>query len=98
MHNVGDFTHWLGTLDPKEILYALVATIATILATIWSGIFRRSRRYVLSKKALHSYRKNLKQTCSSLIVIGRKQGFSMEDVYVSLDVAISDLNSTPSNV
>lgn len=86
-----DFIHWLKTLDPKEIVYALLAVIATAVMAFWRGLSRKLMAYFRLRRGLRLYRKALRTTCSSLTVIGRRQGFSMQDVYVPLDLAASDL-------
>jgi hypothetical protein len=84
------------TLDAKEILYALAALLLTTIAGFWLGVFKRIRRMIMQHKSLRSYRKALAETCSRLAVIGRRQGFSMKDVYVVLDLATSDLQEEKS--
>jgi len=83
--------HWLVTLDPREIVYALLATFVAGVAALWLGAFRRVRRLFVLRRSVRAYRKSLRQLCSSVIVIGRRQGFQMKDVYVELDLAVSDL-------
>ena len=86
---------WLRTLDLKEVVYALLATFVAVATTAWLGGVKRVKRFVLSRRAFASYKKALRQTCQSLIVIGRRQGFSLGDVYVDLDLATSDLCPSP---
>ena len=44
---------------------------------------------------LQEYRTALRTTCSSLIVVGKKQGFSLSEVFVELDIATSSLSAKP---
>lgn len=83
--------NWVRSWDVMAILYSLIA--ATIFASVlqWLGGFRRLYRAYRSAKGLRSYRKAVTEACSSLIVIGRRRGFNLNEVFVSLDLAPSDL-------
>ena len=84
---------WLSSLDPKEIVYALVATVVATIATMWLGGIRAAKRRFALRKGLSLYKKSLREDCLFLTVIGRRQGFSLKDTYIQLDLAASDLGT-----
>jgi hypothetical protein len=83
--------NWIKTWDLMAILYSLLASIIFALALKWTGFFRWLYQRYIYRRALGSYRKQLSKKCSSLIVIGRRHGFAMKDVFIELDLAQSDL-------
>jgi hypothetical protein len=77
--------------DLMSIIYSLVASVIFFLALKWFGVLRRLKNYFKNKKATGNYLKSIKNDCNSLIVIGKRKGFLLNDVYVTLDLALSDL-------
>jgi hypothetical protein len=73
------------------ILYSLLGSAALALFLWWFGGLRHLIRRVKVLRGLHSYRNEVRQVCSTLIVIGRRRGFSINDVFIPLDLAPSDL-------
>lgn len=94
MH-LGDLQKWVKGWDFMAIFYSLIAAFIFAGLSVWSGAFRYARRILITHKGLRVYRRRLKQLCSNLIVIGRKQGFSLNEVFVELDIATSSLSPTP---
>jgi hypothetical protein len=86
---------WIKGWDFMAILYSLIATLIFVGISAWLGALRYARRTLSTFKGLRVYRRRLKQLCSNLIVIGRKQGFSLDEVFVELDIATSSLSPTP---
>jgi len=82
---------WLSSLDLKEIAYALAATVVATVAAIWLGAIRTAKRRFGLYRGLSFYKRSLREDCLSLTVIGRRQGFSLSDTYIPLDLAASDL-------
>jgi predicted NACHT family NTPase len=69
-------------------------TVAALLAAAilkWAGVFRSAKTAYLLRKARRNYQRLLTEECSSLIVIGRRKGFSIGDVFIPLDIAPSEL-------
>lgn len=85
------FISWVKTWDFMAILYSVLGSIVFALLLKWSGFLGFLRRNYTHIRGMRSYRKTLSQKCSSLVVIGRRQGFSTADVYIPLDLAPSDL-------
>lgn len=81
------FTEW----DYMNIVYSVIATFIGFLALRWLGLFKTLARKLKNKKAVSTYKKILKNECNTLVVIGKRKGFSLNEVYVSLDLACSDL-------
>jgi hypothetical protein len=84
---------WAKTLDAREVIYPLLATAVAALIAGWLGGFRGIKRQIILRRALTRYKKALRKSCLSLTVIGRREGFSLEQTYVPLDIAPSDLAS-----
>lgn len=77
--------------DWKAILYSLLGSALFALILTWLGMFRWLGHRYRHRQGLRNYRRALKEECSSLIVVGRRKGFSIDDVFVPLDIAPSDL-------
>lgn len=73
------------------ILYSLIATFIGLFLLRWGGAFRRVRRKYKYRQAFTKYRSNIADECGLLIVVGRRKGFRLQEVYVPLDTAPSDL-------
>lgn len=88
---------WLMSLDSKEIFYAIVG--GTILALIvnWMNLYRLVHQKYRLRKGLAKYHQYIERICSSLVVIGRRQGFSIKSVFEPLDLAPSDLMQKQAN-
>lgn len=78
-------------LDWMAVFYSLLGSALLALVLKWAGIFSWAGRIYRHRKGLRNYRRALKEECSSLIVVGRRKGFSISDVFVPLDIALSDL-------
>ncbi len=89
--------NWLRTLDLREVVYPLAVTAILFAVALWRGGARNIRRLISRKRGVLHYKAALRKTCQSLIVIGRREGFSLEQVYIPLDLAASDL-SQPSKL
>ena len=79
--------------DIMSIIYSLVASIIFYFVLAWFGVFKKTKEYFKNKKAISNYIESIKEDCNSLIVVGKRKGFSLVDVYVPLDLAQSDLMS-----
>jgi len=80
-----------GKWDWKLIFSAIVALSALLtLALKWVGVFKWLRDKYRYRKGMQSYRKELARECSSLVVVGRRDGFQIQDVFVELDTAPSE--------
>lgn len=88
---IGDIIDWIKTWDFMVILYEVVAALLVALLLKRTGIFRWISRQYKLRKGIRAYRRSVLEDCSSLIVIGKRQGFSIQEVFVRLDVAPSDL-------
>ena len=90
---------WIGTWDRMAILYAVVGGLIITIMIWWFGALARVYKWVYKKakflRGMHRYRTALRKTCSSLIVIGRRQGFSMSEVFINLDLAPSEFSRNP---
>lgn len=81
--------------DWEAIFYNLVAAGMVTAFAMWIGVFRYARNLQRKYLGIRAYRKKLRDSCSQLTVIGKKQGFSLPDVFVQLDIATSSLSPTP---
>ncbi|MEB5932651.1 NACHT domain-containing protein [Pseudomonas mosselii] len=82
--------------DWKSIFYSIIASIIFALAakTIGAARLKAISKKFTRHRAIKKYKSTLKDECSSLIAIGRRNGFDIQDVYVELDLTKSDLNSS----
>lgn len=94
MH-LNEFIESVKNWDWTAIFYNIVASFIFAGLAIWLGVVRYARKFYGRYWGMIAYRRRLQEVCSSLIVIGRKQGFSMNEVFVELDIATSSLSSTP---
>lgn len=76
------------------IIYGVVGSLIAAIIMKWSGLLKSIWIWRKNKKALSNYRKSLFEECNNLIVVGKKDGFRLKDVYVDLDIAKSDLMQT----
>jgi hypothetical protein len=90
-HFFSAFCGWVAKWDFMAIFYSILAAIVFAAIAKWMGVIRFIKRKYLTFAKLKSYSKAVEKECSSLIVIGRRQGFSIKDVFVELDIAPSDL-------
>src|SRR5690554_3365431 len=79
--------------DIMSIIYSLVASAILILGIKWLGIAKKIIYFFKDRKAYKKYKKHTIDECNSLIVVGKRKGFALGDVYVPLDLTQSDLNS-----
>jgi hypothetical protein len=84
--------NWLKVLDLREVAYPLLAAIALAVITLWAGGFRNLKKFFTQRRGASRYKKALRKACQSLIVVGRREGFSLDQVYVPLELATSDLD------
>ena len=79
------------------IFYGIIATLVCIIVAKWIGAFKyiyKKYKYFL---AVRAYKESVSEKCETLIVIGKRKGFKLKEVYVELDVAPSDLMTTKTN-
>jgi ATP-dependent exoDNAse (exonuclease V) alpha subunit len=96
-NNPSSWLTWLKSWDFMAIFYSLVASFVFLIIIKWGGIYDKLYRKYKYAKAKKTYKKNIAEECGLLIVIGRRKGFKLEDVYVSLDTAPSDLMQCADN-
>lgn len=82
--------------DWMSIFYSFFASIIFAILLKWGGVLNILNRKFKLYRGIKKYRNKLKDECSSLIVIGRRSGFAIADVYVDLDISRSDLNQADS--
>jgi len=87
------FKNW----DFMAIIYSIAGSAILMLLMKWLGVFKKINIYVKNKKALQNYIKYTTDECCNLIVVGKRKGFSLADVYVELDLAPSDLMTSKEN-
>lgn len=80
--------------DFMSILYSLLGSILFFLLLKWFGLLKMVNNYFKNHKAKKTYLNSILDDCNTLIVVGKRKGFSLNDVYVELDLAPSDLMST----
>lgn len=85
------FLLWFKNWDFMTILYQIIAALIASILLYWAGVFRFLSRQYKIRKGIRAYKKKLLEDCSTLIVVGRRHGFSIKDVFVELDTAPSDL-------
>ena len=74
-----------------SILYSIIATFIGLILLQWTGFLRWAIKIIKHKRAISKYKNSLAEECGFLIVIGKKTGFKIQEVYVPLDIAPSDL-------
>lgn len=82
---------WVASWDFMAILYSVLGTLLVGVLLKWTGALRWLHSKYKMRRGLRAYKKSTLEECSSLIVIGRRKGFSIKDVFVTLDIAPSDL-------
>lgn len=80
--------------DWKAIFYSFIATVFFAIIAKWTGMIRGIQRRYRLAESIRAYRKSILKFCSSLIIVGKRQGFLLQDVYVDLDLAISDMSTS----
>ena len=83
--------------DFMSILYSLIASAIFLIILKWAGLYKKVILYVKNNKAKKKYKKQLIEECNNLIVVGKRKGFSLLEVYVDLDLAPSDLMNKNDN-
>ena len=81
----------LAQINWVDLGYKVAGTILATGVLKWFGFFRKLGLLYRERKARISYKRILKDECSTLIVIGRRKGFAIDDVFIPLDIAPSDL-------
>jgi NACHT domain len=82
---------WLGTLDWTKIISVLVVPACGLIFVWWKGGFSWVLGQYNYYAGLRAYRKALRKSLRSLAVIGKREGFDLEKVYVHINVNRSDL-------
>jgi hypothetical protein len=77
--------------DFMSILYSLIASAIFLIILKWAGIYKKIILNIENNKAHKKYKKQLIEECNNLIVVGKRKGFSLHEVYVDLDLTPSDL-------
>jgi len=80
--------------DIMSVIYSLVASVLFIGLLWWFGLFKKILNFFKNKSAVKKYKKQIIEDCNSLIVVGKRKGFSLQDVYIPLDIALSDIALT----
>lgn len=91
-----DLKYLIGSIfeENSTIMTIISGAAGSLIAALimkWSGLLKRIGIWRKNKQALSNYRKSLFEECNSLIVVGKKEGFKLKEVYVDLDVTQSDL-------
>ncbi|HUX58252.1 MAG TPA: NACHT domain-containing protein [Bacteroidales bacterium] len=87
-----DLLNWFLTCDYMAIVYSLIAGIILILANRRFRLFIKLKRNLKRRKGIKKLKEEVLEECSNLIVVGRKKGFSLKDVFVELEIMVSDLS------
>ncbi|MCJ7483262.1 MAG: NACHT domain-containing protein [Thermodesulfovibrionales bacterium] len=87
--------NWVKTWDLMAILYSLIAAFIFAVLFGWRRPFRFLLRLWRNEVANRRYSKSLTEECSNLIVVGKRQGFSMSQTFIPLDLVTSDLMHKP---
>lgn len=77
--------------DIMPIIYSLIASVLFFFILKWFGVLKKLMHYFKNKKALKKYRISIVDECNTLVVVGKRKGFSLNEVYVELDLAQSDI-------
>lgn len=77
--------------DFMSILYSLIASAIFLSILKWIGFYKKIVLFIKNNKAHKKYKKQVIEECNNLIVVGKRKGFSLHEVYVELDLAPSDL-------
>lgn len=74
-----------------SIFYGLISSALFLFILKWGGIYKKTILNIENNKAHKKYKKQLIEDCNNLIVVGKRKGFSLHEVYVDLDLTPSDL-------
>lgn len=77
--------------DFMSIFYSIIASAIFLFIMKWAGAYKKILLKIKNSKAQKKYRKQLTEDCNNLIVVGKRKGFSLNEVYVDLDLTPSDL-------
>ena len=77
--------------DFMSIFYSLIASAIFLFILKWAGFYKQILIKIGNSKAHKKYKKQLIEDCNNLIVVGKRKGFSLHEVYVDLDLTPSDL-------
>lgn len=88
---VTDLFASIGRIDWTAIAYSFVASVLFALVVRWLHLWSAFRRLLSRRRGMRRYRRELRQECEHLIVVGRRAGFSMKSTFVEMDIAKSDL-------
>jgi hypothetical protein len=91
MKTFNEFLLWFKSWDLMAILYSLIGSAILALLMKWAGFFRWARRKYRLHSGIRAYKKVVTEECETLIVVGRRRGFKIDDVFIPLDLAPSDL-------
>ena len=83
-----------GIFENQFVLAVTSSIIGSVLFYFflkWVGVLKKISIYFQNKTALLKYKKSLLSDCNNLIVVGKKKGFALQEVYVNLDILPSDL-------
>lgn len=89
LQQVLDWREW----DHLSIIYGAVATLLAALILWICGGFRRIGRLTRRTVGARRFNREMRAACESLIAVGRREGFRLDDVYVPLDIAPSTLDT-----
>jgi hypothetical protein len=91
MKTFTEFWLWFKSSDLMPILYSFIGSAILALLMKWAGFFRWVRRKYRLHSGIRAYKKAVTEECETLIVVGRRRGFKIDDVFIPLDLAPSDL-------
>lgn len=77
--------------DLREIAYAVIAAVIFGILVWATGIPRKVWLWGQRIRGERSFDRSTKASCERVIIVGRREGFKLDDVYVPLDLASSDL-------
>jgi len=83
------------TVDWQAIGYSVAGSALFAAIARWTGAWRRFRERIARRTAVRRLRRDTLDAVRSATVIGRRQGFDIAQVYVALDLAVSDLMNEP---
>jgi hypothetical protein len=88
---MSDIRELLTQVNWTDLTYKVVGALIAAAILKWAGVFHRLKISYNIRKARRAYQRILADECSTLIVIGKRKGFSINDVFIPLDIAPSDL-------
>lgn len=89
---LSDFLNWIVTWDYMAIVYSFIGSLLLITVGKRYKLFKQLRKYFKTKNGIKKFKAETLEECSNLIVVGRKKGFSLKDVFVELEIIDSDLS------